>query len=58
MKGLNGLYLDRIVKDFDLRIETIGIHPNKLNNEITKSFFNEILETGKVYYPKAGEKAA
>lgn len=51
-KGLNGLYLDRIVKDFDLSLAVIGIHPNKLNNEITKSFFDDILKTGKVLYPQ------
>ena len=51
-KGLNGLYLDKIVKDFNLRLSVIGIHPNKLNDEITKSFFDEVLDTGKVFYPK------
>lgn len=51
-KGLNGLTLDKIVKDFNLRISVIGIHPNKLNDEITKSFFDEVLETGKVFYSK------
>ena len=50
-KGLNGLYLDRIVKEFDLRLEVIGIHPSNLNDEITKGFFKEIIETGKVFYP-------
>ena len=47
-KGMNGLYLDRIVGDFDLRLEVIGIHPNKLNDSITKSFFEEIMTTGKI----------
>jgi len=57
-KGLNGLYLDKIVKDFDLSLAVIGIHPNKLNDEITKSFFDEILKTGKVFYSKEENIAA
>lgn len=59
-KGANGYYLDSLVGEFNPNLEVIAIHPNKLNNEITKSFFNEILETGEIYYPrdKSKEKAA
>lgn len=57
-KGINGLALDRIVKDFNLSLAVIGIHPNKLNDEITKSFFDEIIETGKVLYTVDKARAA
>ena len=57
-KGANGYYLDTLVGEFNPSLEVMGIHPDKLNDEITKSFFNEILDTGKVYYPKTKEKAA
>ena len=47
-KGSNGYYLDTLVGDFNPSLEVIGIHPNKLNDSITKSFFEEIITTGKV----------
>ncbi len=47
-KGANGFYLDSLVQNFNPSLEVIGIHPNKLNNSITKSFFDEIIGTGKV----------
>ena len=47
-KGANGYYLDTLVGDFNPSLEVISIHPNKLNHPITKSFFDEIINTGKV----------
>ncbi len=47
-KGANGYYLDTLVGNFNPSLEVIGIHPNKLNNSITKSFFEEIITTGRV----------
>ncbi len=48
-KGACGLVLDRLV-GFDkvhTDLEVIGVHPNKLNHEVTKSFFDEVLATGR-----------
>ncbi len=47
-KGANGLYLDRLVglSNVNPYLEVIGVHPDKLSNPITKSFFDEVLETG------------
>ncbi len=48
-KGANGLLLDKLVglDNVHLNLEVIGIHPAKLNNEVTKSFFDEVLATGR-----------
>ena len=58
LKGANGYYLDNMVQDFNLSLEVIAIHPKNLSNEITKSFYEEIFATGKVFYPKDKIKAA
>ena len=47
-----------MVQDFNLSLEVIAIHPKNLSNEITKSFYEEIFATGKVFYPKDKIKAA
>ena len=59
-KGANGFYLDTLVGAFNPSLEVIAIHPNKLNHPVTKSFFDEIINTGKVIFPKdsISEKAA
>ena len=49
-KGANGFYLDTLVEDFNPSLEVIAIHPNKLSHPVTKSFFDEIISTGKVFY--------
>jgi predicted nucleotidyltransferase len=46
-KGMNGYriisQLDKVYPD----IELSAIHPEGLNNEITKSFYDEVIRTGK-----------
>jgi|GEM_PF-1717969 len=47
-KGANGLHLMKLA-GFDacpLGLEVIGIHPDCLNNPITKEFFDEVLASG------------
>ncbi|MBI3590950.1 MAG: nucleotidyltransferase domain-containing protein [Candidatus Melainabacteria bacterium] len=48
LKGMNGYYLDTLVGEFNPSLEVIAIHPNKLNHPITKGFFEEIINTGKL----------
>ncbi len=47
-KGANGFYLDQLVgfQNINPSLEVLGIHPDKLNSPVTKSFFDEILVTG------------
>lgn len=49
-KGANGYYLDTLVGEFNPSLEVIAVHPNKLNNSITKDFFDEIISTGQEIY--------
>ena len=49
-KGMNGYYLDTLVGDVEPTLEVIGVHPNALNHPVTKSFFDEIINSGKVVY--------
>lgn len=48
-KGANGFTLCKLAGFSNVYpgLEIIGIHPNKLNHEITKSFFDEVLATGR-----------
>lgn len=46
-KGKNGFYLNRLIDDFNPYLEVIGVNPSTLNKPINKSFFDEILDTGK-----------
>jgi len=50
-KGANGFYLTKLAgfENIYPGLEVIGIHPEKLKHPITKSFFDEILETAKSY---------
>ena len=50
LKGSNGYYLNKLVGDFNLDLEVIAVNPRQLNNPIEKSFFDEIINTGKVVY--------
>jgi uncharacterized protein len=47
-KGANALFLDKLVglNNINPSLETIAVHPDKLSNPITKSFYDEILRTG------------
>ncbi|MBT6843636.1 MAG: nucleotidyltransferase domain-containing protein [Candidatus Melainabacteria bacterium] len=48
-KGANGFKLCKLA-GFDNvypGLEVIGVHPSKLNHEVTKSFFDEVLATGR-----------
>jgi predicted nucleotidyltransferase len=47
-KGANALILDRLVglNNINPSLETIAIHPSKLSNPVTKSFYDEIFRTG------------
>ena len=49
-KGSNGHYLNKLAGDYNVDLEIIGVHPNALNHPVTKSFFDEIINTGKVVY--------
>ncbi len=48
-KAANGFFLDKLVglDKVHIDLEVLGIHPNTLNNEVTKSFFDEVLATGR-----------
>ena len=48
-KGANALFLDKLVglENINPSLETIAVHPEKLSNPITKSFFDEVLATGR-----------
>ena len=48
LKGSNGYYLDCLVKQFDSRLEVIGINPKQLEHPIEKSFFEEVKSIGKI----------
>ena len=50
LKGRNGYYLNKLVGDYNLDLEVIGVNPKQLNNPIEKDFFDEITNTGKVIY--------
>ena len=44
----NGVWLSGIENVYP-GLEVIGVHPDKLNNEITKDFFDEVLASGITY---------
>ena len=47
--GANGFFLGKLIGTQNVfpGLELIGVHPDKLNNEVTKSFFDEVLATGR-----------
>ncbi len=47
-KGMNGYRILSKLKNIYPSIEVIGSHPDSLNNEITKAFFDEILKDGRI----------
>jgi uncharacterized protein len=48
-KGANGFTLCKLAGFSNVYpgLEVIGIHPNKFSHEVTKSFFDEVLATGR-----------
>ena len=58
LKGSNGYYLNKLVGDFSLDLEVIAVNPGQLNNPIEKSFFDEIMTTGKVIYSNGKEETS
>ena len=49
-KGANGFYLSQLAGFDNIYpgLEVIGVHPDKLEHPVTKCFFDEVLNTGKV----------
>ena len=55
LKGKNGYYLNKLVGDYNLDLEVIGVNPKQLANPIEKDFFNEVIDTGKVVYSNGAD---
>jgi len=47
-KGLNAYEIEKSLDKIYTDIELIAVHPEKLNQETTKWFYDEIFRTGKV----------
>ena len=46
LKTSNGYFLDSLVGDCNPALEVLGVHPENLEEPVSKSFFSEIFKTG------------